>query len=337
MAGWRLRDPVIDKLHAASLDFRHFGVPGSGGHFLARTLSPLLPLTLALSLVGCSSQSSNAKRVEDSITSGRISVVSANEAIALMRKEQGAFSALYPDAAIRLTAGTSRDAVRGLFAADCDAAVLSRELTPEERGAAARGGLELEGYRFAKDAVVVVVHPDNPVVNLALDDMRRIYDGRISQWQDLGGAPGPIEPVFPSPDSDMADYVVEQVMGGQPVRARVVIAPNDSSTIAAVKRRPGAIGFVSLAWADHGAKSLRISSLHGLPYLKPDLEAVHQGEYPLTRPLSLYVRANGPRLAHGLVTFVTSREGQVIVHEAGLLPTSVPVRFVRRSPMRGAH
>ena len=254
-----------------------------------------------------------------------------------MGRERDAFVALYPEATIRLSEGTSRDAVRGLFAADCDAAVLSRELTPEERGAASRGGLELEGYRFAKDAVVVVVHPDNPVVNLALDDMRGIYEGRIVQWQDLGGAAGPIEPVFPSPESDKADYFVEQVMGGQPVRARVVITADDSATIAAVKRRPGAIGFVSLAWAERGAKSLRVSSLHGLPYWKPDLEAIHQGEYPLTRPLSLYVRANGPPLAQGLVTFVTSREGQVLVHQAGLVPTSVPVRFVRRSPMQGAH
>jgi hypothetical protein len=80
-----------------------------------------------------------------------------------------------------------------------------------------------------------------------------------------------------------------------------------------------------------------ISSLSGLPYWKPDLEAVYQGDYPLTRALSFYVRANGPRVAHGLITYVTSSDGQRIVHEAGLLPTSVPVRFVRRSPLKGAH
>ena len=329
-------DPVIDKHHARFLDFLRFGVPGSGGQYLARTLSSLVPLTLAVSIGGCSSRPA-AKAVEDSVTSGRISVVSANEAVPLLGRERDAFVALYPEATFRLAAGTSREAVRALFAADCDAAVLSRDLTPEERGAAVRGGLELEGYRFAKDAVVVVVHPSNPVENLALDDLRRIYDGRIGQWRVLDGPSGAIEPVFPSPDSDMADYFVEQVMGGQSVRARVVIAANDSETVAAVKERPRAIGFVSLAWAEHGTKSLRISTLQGLPYWKPDLEAIHQGEYPLTRPLSIYLRANGPRLAQGLVTFITSRDGQMIVHEAGLVPTSVPIRFVRRSPMRGAH
>ena len=59
--------------------------------------------------------------------------------------------------------GTSREAVRALFAAECDLAVITRELDVEERAAAVRGRLELEGYRFARDAVVPIVHPSNPV------------------------------------------------------------------------------------------------------------------------------------------------------------------------------
>ena len=42
-------------------------------------------------------------------------------------------------------------------------------------------------------------------------------------------------------------------------------------------------------------------------------------------------------LAKGFVTFITSRDGQKIVHQAGRVPTTVPVRFVRRSPLLGTH
>jgi ABC-type phosphate transport system substrate-binding protein len=80
-----------------------------------------------------------------------------------------------------------------------------------------------------------------------------------------------------------------------------------------------------------------VASLEGLPYWGPDLEAIHEREYPLTRSLNLYVRSVGHPLAKGFVTFVTSRDGQKIVHQAGLVPTTVPVRFVRRSPMIGTH
>ena len=327
---------MIDKNHAGFLDFMRFGVPGAVEQSPVRALPSLLPLALSLWVGGCSSGPA-AKAVEDSVTSGRISVVSAAEAVSLLEKERDRFTALYPQATIRIAGGTSRDAVRALFGAECDAAVLSRELTPEERGAASRGGLELEGYRFAKDAVVVVVNPANPVENMALDDLRRIYEGKIMNWAELGATAGAIVPVFPPPESDMADYFSEQVMGGQPVRARVLIAASDSEAVATVAERAGAIAFVSVAWAERGAKTLRISTLQGLPYWKPDIEAIHRGDYPLTRSLSLYLRAKGPRLAQGLVTFITSRDGQQIVHERGLVPTSVPVRFVRRSPMQGAH
>ena len=72
-------------------------------------------------------------------------------------------------------------------------------------------------------------------------------------------------------------------------------------------------------------------------YLLPDPEAVYKGSYPLTRFFNLYVRSKGRRLANGFITFVTSRDGQALVHDSGLVPTSVPVRFVRRSPMLSTH
>lgn len=319
----------------AFLDFHRFGFPGSGGRRSMRANSSWL-LVFVAGIYGCSSKS-NPAPVEDTLTSGRISIACAAEAVAIVDRERETFERLYPQAVLHVVSRHSGEAIRALFAAECDLAVISRELEPEERSAAARGGLELEGYRFAKDAVVVIVNPRNPVENLALDDLKRIYQGRIANWSELGSAARAIEPVFPDPKSDMAEFFVQQVMNGEPVKARVAVVDHDSVAVAEVEARAGGIGFVSLAWAERGAKVVRVSSLTGLPYWKPDLEAVYQGDYPLTRSLSFYVRANGPRVAHGFITHVTSRDGQQIVHEAGLVPTSVPVRFVRRSPLKGAH
>ncbi|TMQ71271.1 MAG: hypothetical protein E6K80_06090 [Candidatus Eisenbacteria bacterium] len=317
------------------LDFRRFDPPGSG----ERRSTRLHPFWLLLFIAGvhsCSSKSGTTS-VEDSLTSGRITIASAPEARTIVDREGQAFQKLYPQGEFRVQARSSSEAIRELFAAECDLAAISRELEPEERAAASRGGLELEGYRFAKDAVVVIANPGNSVENLALDDLKRIYLGTLRNWSDLGGSSRPIEPVFPDPKSDLAEFFVQRVMGGEQVQAKVALVDDDSTAVAEVRARPGGIGFVSLAWAERGAKTLRVSSLNGLPYWKPDLEAVYQGDYPLTRALSFYVRTNGPRVAHGLITYATSRDGQEIVHEAGLVPTSVPVRFVRRSPLKGAH
>ena len=251
-------------------------------------------------------------------------------------RERGAFLALYPLAEVELQAGTSRDAMSALLGARCDLAVITRELEPEERRAAVQGGIELEGYRFARDAVVMVVHPSNPLENVAIEDVRRIYRGEVTRWSDLGGTNTMVRPVFQGPRSDISEFFLQQIMGGEPVTARVEYAGSDSEAAAQVRGDPGAIAYVSLAAAREG-KTLRLAPLTGLPYWKPDLEAVYKGAYPLTRFFNLYVRSRGPRLASGFVTFITSYEGQKLVRESGLVPTTVPVRFVRRSPMLSAH
>jgi phosphate transport system substrate-binding protein len=273
---------------------------------------------------------------EDSLTSGRIRIVCPADVARLIEKERVAFSTLYPDAHIELVRGTSSEGIRELFSARAELAVTTRDLSPDERGAATRARLGVEGYGVARDGIVLVVHPGSPVENLTVEDVRRIYEGKVTRWSAFGGPADEIVPVAQTP-GDLTEAFVQQVMAGNPIQARSVIAGSDSETVAEVRRRPGSIGYVTLGWADRGAMSLRLSSLQGLPYWKPDLEAVYQGEYPLTRAVTLLVRTSGHPLANGFVTYVTSRDGQQIVKEAGLVPTTVPVRFVRRSPMKSGH
>jgi phosphate transport system substrate-binding protein len=275
--------------------------------------------------------------VEDSHTSGRISGVCTTEGWQLIARERDAFTRLYPDARLDFQVGSSREALRALFAAESDLAMISRELSVDERGAAVRGGLELEGYRFARDAVVLVVHPANPIENVSLEDVRDIYAVPGARWKALGGADRPVVPVVQPVESDIVEFFGDEVMGEAAWSAPALSAGSDSEVVERVLQDRDAIGFVSLAWAGRGAKVLRVASTRGMPYWKPDLEAVYRGDYPLTRFFNFYVRTGGKRLASGFITFVTSRDGQKIVHESGLVPTSVPVRFVRRSPMQSTH
>jgi len=308
-------------------------VPGAGRRFRLLALSRLV---LGAACCGCSPRSA-PERVEDTLTSGRISIVCASEARDLAARERDAFRALYPQASLQIREGSSREAVRALFAAECDLAVITRELEPEERAAAVRGGLELEGYRVACDALVVVVHPDNPVENLALEDLRRIYRGEFTRWTAVGGADRAIDVVIQPPASDITDFFVQEVMGGEPIRAKSIYETADATVVTRVTGDPDAVGYVSMAAANRGARSLRLAALTGLPYWKPDPEAVYTSKYPLTRYVNVYVRGEGAKLANGFTTFFTSREGQQIVNEAGLVPTAVPVRFVRRSPLMSSH
>lgn len=325
---------MIDKLRARSVNSRHFVVREFVGDL---RLGAALSVGIMTAFLGGCSPRSAPGTVEDSVTSGRIRIVSASEVGDLISRERSAFLALYPQSDIRLDRATSREAIRALFGAECDLAAISRELRPEERRSASDGGLELEGYRFARNAVLVIVHPSNPVENLSLEDVRLIYKGEVSHWRQLGGSNEPVVPVAQPPEADVTEFFGEEALGGQPMVARARMAVNDSAVVTAVARERGAVGYIALGASTANVKVARISTLRGLPYWKPDLEAIYRGDYPLTRFFNLYVRAGAPRLAGGFITFVTSMDGQRLVKEMGLVPTSVPVRFVRRSPMLSTH
>ncbi len=266
-----------------------------------------------------------------------MTIVCAPEARDLIVRERDAFQALYPQADIEVRVGTSRDAVSDLFAARCGAGVITRELVPEERSAAVKGGLEMEGYRIARDALVAIAHPSNPVQNISLPKLRAIYAGEVRDWSQLAGERRGIRPVTQPMESDVTAFFIEKVMQGAPIAARVLTEVSDSAVVERVRKDPQAIGYVTLAWADRGARALNVSALSGLPYTQPDPETVYGGKYPVCRQFNYYVRQGGPMVANGFVTFLTSTGGQKIVHEAGFVPTSVPVRFVRRSPMFKSH
>lgn len=318
---------------ARFLDFVHFVTLGAG----RPSFPPAwFPLACALLCYGCT-RSPSRLAVEDSQTGGRISVVAAPEAKDVMIREIEAFTRLYPDASITLSSARSRGAMGALLGASADLAVIAREIEPDEREAAVKGGIEVESYRFARDAIVLVVHPDNPVENASGDAVRSIYRDELHDWRALGGRSLPVVPVVQPLESDLTIAFVQRVMGGDPFTAPAHVAASDSEVVAFVTATPGAIGFVSSTWADRGAKALRFSMLTGMPFSAADPEAVHSGAYPLTRSFHGVLRPSGPKLAGGFVTFVTSIDGQRIVHEAGLVPTAVPVRFVRRSPMLSTH
>jgi phosphate transport system substrate-binding protein len=325
---------LIDKAVRGFLDYSRFG--GREGHARKGTWLLVALLLAAAAPWGCAPRQ-RPEAVEDSLTSGRITIVCAPEAHRVLVRERDAFQALYPQASIEIKVGTSREAVSALFAAACDVAAITREISPEERAAATQGGLELEGFRFARDALVFIVNTANPVENVAMPQLREIYQGGIRSWSQLSGDGVPIRPVIQPVESDVTAYFGEQVMGGEAIRAPVATEGSDSAVVARVVRERGALGYVGLAWAGAGTATLGVSSLRGLPYVRPDAQTVYEGTYPASRSFSLYFRVDGAALARGFNTYVTSLDGQRIVQEAGLVPTSVPVRFVRRSPMIPSH
>ncbi|MBI5168956.1 MAG: substrate-binding domain-containing protein [Candidatus Eisenbacteria bacterium] len=275
--------------------------------------------------------------MEDSQTSGSIQVVVVPELRAMLERQVEAFTKMYPDARFTLRVGSSREAVSDLLSQRADLAVVARELEPEERTVPVEGGMEIEGYRFARDGICIVVHPSNPLESVSVDDLHRIYSDLLHDWSELHVRAGAIEPVVQEPNGDLMMAFCQRVLGGASPTAPAYRASSDSAVIERVRRTPGAIGMVSMASSQEGVRRLRVSALRGLPDWNADAEKVYKGEYPLVRNYNMYLRTKGPMLSGGLITFVSTRDGQKLVYEAGAVPMTVPVRFARRSPMLGSH
>jgi len=103
---------VFDKRRDGYLDSVHFGVLGTGWRLPGRV--PLLLALAAAGVAGCSPQRAPGS-VEDTLTSGRISVVSAPEVLSVIARERAAFDSLYPGAAIGVAEGASHEAIRALL------------------------------------------------------------------------------------------------------------------------------------------------------------------------------------------------------------------------------
>lgn len=325
-------------LEPRSLNSTHFVVPGPGRSRYLPARGIFAPCVVALLVGGCARPDAS-RPVEDSETSGRISIAAAPDVRELAVAELSAFRAGYPKAKLELREPeSSGQVVSALLAGRADVAVAGRELEQEERDMARRGGIELEGHRIAQDAMCVVVPVANPVQNVTLGELQRIWTGQTRDWAVLGGRDGRILPVLPPLSSDLARAFAQRVMAGETMRAPTLVEASDSAVAARVLATPGAIGVVPLALARaNGLKALRVAPLEGAPYVDPDMESVHDGSYPLDRFINLFIRTHGQRLAGGFVTFVASDPGQQLVLASGRLPTAVPLRFVRRSPLLSTH
>jgi phosphate transport system substrate-binding protein len=328
----------------ASISFVHFVFRGPGrarlawSHGVGVRFAAALLVVSTLGGAGCT-RGSGVPPVEDTETSGRISIAASPDAQQLLAQEVAAFRATYPQAALELRPPESSAQVLGaLLGGRADVAAAGRELEDEERNMARQAGIEFEGHRVAQDAICVVVPEASPIHNLTVGELRRIGLGEARSWSVFGGPDAAIVPVLPPLASDLARAFVQRVMDGAALRAPSEIEAADSAVAARVARTPGAIGVVSLAFASApGVRALGIAPLEGLGYVEPDMESVHRGRYPLTLYFNLFIRTRGPRLAGGFVTFVASQPGQQLVLANGRVPTAVPLRFVHRSAMLGSH
>ncbi len=216
-----------------------------------------------------------------------------------MEKVMGALIEAYRETDSSVTvnySGTgSGSGIEAVLAGTCDIGLASRALKSEEE---AKGAV---GHVVALDGVAVVVHPDNIVSNLTVDQIAQIFTGRITNWKDLGGADAPIA-VYGREAGSGTRGAFEEIVG---VEDACVYTNEYSSTgdiIGNVSSNPNGIGYASLSGVGGTVKAV---SVNGVACTE---EAVKDGSYAIQRPF-LMVTNSGASLsaaAQAFLDFATS-------------------------------
>ncbi|MCL2438050.1 MAG: phosphate ABC transporter substrate-binding protein [Coriobacteriia bacterium] len=180
--------------------------------------------------------------------------------------------------------------------------------------------LDLIEIPVAYDGIAVIVHPDNPVNNLTLAELRDVFSGNITNWQELGGPDMPIVLVNRDEASGTRSSFASAVMDDESFEVNSVVLPGTGQVREVVARTPEAIGYISVGFVEprHVETYVQAISLDGV---EPTDENIISEEYPISRALHFLVAGTPEGSALEYIEFVLSDEVQQgAVRDAGFLP-----------------
>jgi phosphate transport system substrate-binding protein len=218
----------------------------------------------------------------------------------LLEELAGAYTARYDYVSIDIQGRGTRLGLEALRDGATDIALASRELASEE-------GEGLEGVVIAHDAIAVLVNEGNPVQSLTIEQVRDLFSGDIVAWSEVGGEEEDVQVLSREDGSGTRQAFEESVMQGRRVTLTAIVVPGNSAVGDFVAENVATIGYASSVGVPLGARALSIDGA------APDLQALTQGEYPLTRPFVLVTAQNPGEDVQAFVDFVLSPAGQVIV------------------------
>lgn len=170
---------------------------------------------------------------------------------------------------------------------------------------------------LALGGLAVVVHPDNPVQRLKMDQIRDIFAGTITNWNAVGGPNRPIRVFAREAASGGTEYFTSEVMGQRQIAGsaeRVTSSAQIANTVAA---EPGAIGFVGISFVGR-SRALNLVASCGIEFPAGSFEVKTQ-DYPLEQRYYLYTGAKGNAMADDFLRYVASPAGSEVVQDAGYI------------------
>lgn len=219
---------------------------------------------------------------------------------------------------ISVKAVGSKNGIDALISGACDIAMSSMEILPEQIAQAGDGGMTIKPFLLGYDIIIPIVHPSNPITDISFENLKKVYDGSLTNWSTLGGPDTAIDIVDRVHSSGTYNVWHHTVAPEKTNDSLYTIQPSNSSVLAYVSEHTNAIGYVSATYLNPEVKPLK---LDGVAMAENDLLL---SKYHLKRPLFLYVNEEefNNAIKRFVVHMIINKRGKELLREAGFFYNS---------------
>jgi phosphate transport system substrate-binding protein len=296
-------------------------------------------LAVAVGVAGCSRADNGGSGVASTGATARgrtnakqqsIQNIGSDTMVNLAQAWAEDYGDLAPGVSVEVSGGGSGVGIAALINGTADIANASRRIEPEEAEKANKAtGKEPKEYLVGYDGLAIYVHKDNPLDEIAMEDLGEIYreHGKVENWSQIGvpKIPGAkndkIIRVSRQNNSGTYHYFREVVVGkNADYKAGSLDMNGSKDVVELVAKTPGAIGYSGLGYATPAVKIVKVSKKKGEASILPSIATVLDKSYPIARPLYMYTPGEPSESAKKYLEWILSENGQKVVEKSGYVP-----------------
>lgn len=287
--------------------------------------------------VACNGTSTKAE-VENTPTSGQLKVC-YDEGLELhIRNQAATFESLYPNVSLSLRSSSESQAVQALYEDSCEAIVISRPLSEDEKKAFASKNYFPKFSVVAVTGVALLTSTATPVDNLSYDEVKSLLNSN-GDLKDSTGKTLRLQALLDKNNSSVTHYLKDSVLHGEKFSSNCSILGSSLESLEYIATHPNVIAMIDFAWLSDQDDALFKKYKDKIKFLRSNQPGSNQYEfpnqssfklktYPLTRNIYVYRKTGDFTLAKGFESFVAGPKGQTIFLKQGLLPTRQPGREI---------
>jgi phosphate transport system substrate-binding protein len=226
-----------------------------------------------------------------------------------------------PGITVTVTGGGSGTGIAALINGTTDICESSRPMKDKEKEdlKAKRSASAVE-TKVALDALAVYVNDKNPIQEISIGQLAKVYKGEAKTWKDLGGTSTKGIVLYGRENnSGTYGYFKEHVLENKDFTAGVQTLAGTSAVAAAVKGDVNGIGYGGIAYSE-GVRALKLKKDDSAAAITASLETAQNGTYPLSRFLFFYTAGDATGSMKKFIDWVQAPGGQKVIEEVGYYP-----------------